>query len=857
MAVFRFQCGCLTVLGCILDETRCRAIDFHGELDTELRSAVVLSLKEAINECTNVVVLQKCISSYVCARPDILGPTMSSSSWIDFFVHRKSWQLCSDEEIFPLIAKRRTEVENFFLLHSDLRSGVFAKLLNSSDTSAGNEQHSFENSLSIVIYRVLLRADRIYIEIRMEACVSLFHPFRLNFSGTLFNNLFETIKAGDTVCSRNIHSRSNLLAKLNIDTPMPSISASYHEASLAEDVLRYITVSRHTETHLRFFSTGSGSANKMLSWLTVQHVTSDACPTRASRLCIDENIPILDISGVWLIMRIDDDDYSVGCLEVNAPAHSEAKCSSTFRRLHFFTSGIHDMYPNGENIDMNMLCVDLNASEEHIGVSKIAEAIQHQHAKHYASACYWALRDDINPITLLQIDDVAYAISALSFRESLSFFVSVGDVSASRPDAQNDAGARLWAVIGNLLKIVPGSNDQIFFYFGGDNDNSVNEACAIQSNDEIEANSSRPNFDDPPLFFRFTLDGELTTLPSILELGKSAILGAEVSIHSSTVVDVLPRLHVAAISKLHIALNSFAAEQKLEQYRCMGHLLTEEICREVILDLPKTQHKFCELMLAFFSFKSDSLIPARESIGSNDNGFKILFSEFDRCFTRVDIDTFLAYDKYTKMDILPCWCFVQIRKPMGIVVIQVHHPLGEDSSEEQLQLTEGIVKKIIDRTNQLLLLESLFRTKSASSLLILEEGEKDDLLAAGSETKYDTTYICPVQHTATIPLHRRCAPLQAIMALETTILQNFIVSNRRGVFVYKDESDNVFYMKLRWYRLSEAKDSDRNPNMIELEVYGCDKPGPSITDHLVCLLKKKLLTLTLEALSSLLKKNPW
>jgi hypothetical protein len=194
---------------------------------------------------------------------------------------------------------------------------------------------------------------------------------------------------------------------------------------------------------------------------------------------------------------------------------------------------------------------------------------------------------------------------------------------------------------------------------------------------------------------------------------------------------------------------------------------------------------------------------------------------------------------------------------MGIVVIQVHHPLGEDSSEEQLQLTEGIVKKIIDRTNQLLLLESLFRTKTASSLLIREEGEKDDLFDAGRETKYDTTYFCPVQHTVKIPLHRRCAPQQAIMALETTILQNFIVSNRRGVFVYKDESDNVFYMKLRWYRLSEAKDTDRNPNMIELAVYGCDTPGPSITDHLVCLLKKKLFTLTLEALSSLLKKNPW
>jgi hypothetical protein len=140
--------------------------------------------------------------------------------------------------------------------------------------------------------------------------------------------------------------------------------------------------------------------------------------------------------------------------------------------------------------------------------------------------------------------------------------------------------------------------------------------------------------------------------------------------------------------------------------------------------------------------------------------------------------------------------------------------------------------------------------------LLIHIDDEENLLDAGNKSDY-TTYFCPVQHTATIPLHRRCAPQQSILALETTILQNFIVTNRRGVFVYKDELENVFYMKLRWFRVSDAKDTDRNPNAIELSVYGCEEPGPSITDHLVCLLKKKLLNLTLEALSSLLKKNPW
>ena len=83
-----------------------------------------------------------------------------------------------------------------------------------------------------------------------------------------------------------------------------------------------------------------------------------------------------------------------------------------------------------------------------------------------------------------------------------------------------------------------------------------------------------------------------------------------------------------------------------------------------------------------------------------------------------------------------------------------------------------------------------------------------------------------------------------------------MVSNRR-IFVYKDESEHVFYMKLSWYKVEDAAETEQNLHMIDLLVFGCDEPGDSITDALVCLLKRKLLTLTLDALSGLLTKNPW
>jgi hypothetical protein len=857
-----------------------RAVDFHGELNVELRSAVMISLKEALKRCAHVLVLQKCISNYVCVRPDI--PGNSSPFWSEFFVHHKRWKLCQEAEVLPLVTKRRTEVENYFLLHSDSRRGVFAKLLKHVDIPAGNDQISARNSMDIVVYQVLIRSDGIYVDFYMEACHSTFHPFHMKHFGSSFNKLFETVKSKDVVCSRNIHSRSNLLAALNQD-PTLSASPSDH-GTPTEDVLRFIRTSTRTSTQLRFFNTtGSGSANKLLVWLTIRHLTSEVCPTKATRLCIDESTPILNFSGIWLIMQIDRNILSVVCLDNHDQPQSEAESSQSDRSLFFFTAGINDMYPIDDELEVNRLGSDLEACEDRLGVYSIAEVIQFEHAKHYARVCYWALRDKVNPITSLQSDDVEYALSTISFRESISTFVSVREVSAaSRPNMQTDTGERLWTVISTLLRIVPGSNNLLFFYIGGDNVGSdeypfisshpkeanlsfddsrdVNGESEFEANNETGSDNSLPNFDHPPLFFRFTIDGESAALNDILKLDKNATLSAEVSIHSDSDDDILPPSHVSAVSKLHNAFISFSAEQKLEQYRSIGRSLTEEMCSEIMLNLPKTQHKSCEMTLEFFSSKSDSLVPARDFAGSNDNVYTILFNEFERStFTRVGQDTFLAYDKSTMMDEFPYWCFVQIWKPVGNIVIQVHHPLGEDSSEEQLKLTQGIVKRLCDRTNQLLLLDSLFRTKTASSLLIRKEEDKGrgDLLDAGSETKFASSYFCPVQHTTAIPLHRRCAPQQAILALETTILQNFIVSNRRGVFVYKDELENVFYMKLRWFRVADAKDSDRNPHMIELSVYGCDEPGPSITDHLVCLLKKKLLTLTLDALSSLLKKNPW
>ena len=239
-----------------------------------------------------------------------------------------------------------------------------------------------------------------------------------------------------------------------------------------------------------------------------------------------------------------------------------------------------------------------------------------------------------------------------------------------------------------------------------------------------------------------------------------------------------------------------------------------------------------------------------------DHAFSILMDSMIKATTiRASHVSFLVLDDSASRDVLPYWCFSTIQKPRGSIIVQVYHPLGDEAAERQLQIAKRLVKDICERTNQILLLDSLYKTKNACNLLISEEEEP---IEKDGENNLAATYSCPIQHKESIPLHRRCTPKQAILALETSILQNFMVSNRRGNFVYKDESENVFYMKLNWNKISDAKETDQmNPHVVELVVFGCDRPGPSITDHLVCLLRRKLLTLTLDALSSLLKKNPW
>ena len=112
---------------------------------------------------------------------------------------------------------------------------------------------------------------------------------------------------------------------------------------------------------------------------------------------------------------------------------------------------------------------------------------------------------------------------------------------------------------------------------------------------------------------------------------------------------------------------------------------------------------------------------------------------------------------------------------------------------------------------------------------------------------------CPIVFCKLFGLYHRAAtnPGQVARTLEATVLHNFAVSNRSGIFVYKDETGAIFYMKIE--PRGSGIDSD---GQVELQVFGVKKPGPSVTEQLRVLLQRRLLLIGVDMLSSVLTKNP-
>lgn len=152
----------------------------------------------------------------------------------------------------------------------------------------------------------------------------------------------------------------------------------------------------------------------------------------------------------------------------------------------------------------------------------------------------------------------------------------------------------------------------------------------------------------------------------------------------------------------------------------------------------------------------------------------------------------------------------------------------------------------------------MHRNRSASALLIPKQSQQVEESTSGylnesSELFVPGIFGCPVVFRTSFELYHRAAtnPGQVARTLESTVLHNFAVSNRSGIFVYKDETEAIFYMKIE--PIGTGIDAD---GQVELLVFGVHEPGPSVTKQLRVLLLRRLLLIGVDMLSSVLTKNP-
>lgn len=426
----------------------------------------------------------------------------------------------------------------------------------------------------------------------------------------------------------------------------------------------------------------------------------------------------------------------------------------------------------------------------------------------------------------------------------------------------------------------PGNEDDLMSFSSEENDQGHAFSGEIGSAGRVDATDDFPSQSpSPPILVRFRLDGKEVSLEDFVRMQSSSSLSAFITLFNKSDSDGidgraiesshLPRVHAAVAMTLVSELKSFVADQTLERLRQVGSNISEIDLRTAILSLLEAKNVASSKMsLEFFVAESDELVPASAPTGNErvlDNFLTLLCSEIEKQrtvklkrITEGGGDFFVTSEGDSP---LPYWCFVQLQRGLGRIILNVHHPRGIDIATEVAERTKAAIRQVCRRVNQIMLLESLHRTRNANYMLIKEEGDTkgdDRKTKDGHEShhhhhhhQHQGEFACPVKFQTTFFLYHRCSRSAALVALESKVLHNFAVSNRRGLFVYKDEEENVFYM-----RLSSFVNEDSTEGILLL-VHGAAMPGPSITVQLCRLLERMLFSISLEALSSVLTKNPF
>jgi len=772
----------------------------------------------------------------------------------------ESWELLRELELLALVAKRRSYFDNFLPLVLDDEQTILIKF----------EKNSC-NRIYLVQYHLNMLHDnaqaRIYMDMEHGVfCHAILDEF-YNTQGT-FQDIYSNMKERDHKCARALRSRRNLLDLL---------SASHDRTSLdyTDDVQRLLLYASGTSKKLRFFDEIFSKANSVLEKLTVEFMLSGSFNANVTEIPVTESQTIEGMdSGRWFLMRHDSEMFSI----IYLPFQQIIEIADTgedrlhYRELCFFTVAFADLYYYKTDVQMESDPSQQNSSRYLINLFNDLE-IAHRH--HFSCAAYRALRQNSD------IDD--YEFSRCDFQQVMSCCkmervvegIDIFPLVGSNDDTRT-SHSKLTRLLSGLLCPIPGGLP--YFYFIGEEENPAmnsfldDSSCCTStfSSDTDQNNSyttgkySRSHDIVAPLFILITIDGQASTLHDIETKKTSYTLSLFITVFKSDVYGRKSTLHQSATSKLISNLNSYVAEQTLEQLLWEKMQMGNVDIEAVKLCLMEANNVITmKVPLQFYRPNTDSMVDVTDSIGLKEglqSCFYLLGSFLvEQQFMKIEESSggdFFAVDISSHG-----WCWIAVPENIGPVLIYVFHHHGLEAADRIARQASEVVTKECHRVNQFLLLESMQKSRAASDLLLAPDSTLKDNDASEYNHNDDivdhTTVLaaghfqCDIAYQAFYKLNRRFLPSKALHDLEYSVLHSFAVSNRRGIFVYKDEQQNIFYMKF------EPRENRTDPSKygIAFFVYGIKPAGASITKQLDCLIKKKLMTLYVETISTELTKS--
>ena len=715
-------------------------VEFFGGTGASDRLEILGSLKYKLSMLKNVVVLSKQMADYVVGvRNHGLDPyTFWKRSLLEDQPQQSCWDIEGDPELLPIIMKRRTEISSFILLESCDDHALFAKLVPSSRDKTTED---------LIQYQIAILADRVVIDLHMESTCGVFRSMEGNNEISQFHKYAQKIKRRDQECGRALRCRTTLLKLFDEDENSKEVNKDETELACVRRLLPY---ANKVVRKLRFFHPGAGSANDMLMSLSEETLLSNPFGVRVARLPIGPGETVGEMgAGAWFIAEFD--RHTICIIHYSLLDRQEAMGdvddaegeSFTYRELTLFTLCISDLYSLRDDI------ADDDSVESHISefiqTTDFAENLEVAHTKMYAAAPYLALKGGSLPVESFHPDDLDMALTVCEFVEVAS--VLVGGTPAVESDDVPVGEVKLQELLFSILGQVNGGHDNdsnaLFYYklndevdavykLGEGETDSISEyddldavantdldeeendpdrfsgtdlsttlefASRSDDNDDIDGSDDSVSSSEmktslyPPVFVRFTLDGEPASLADLSSVSKSSNLAIKLSVfrdelrQSRTRVAgqtaELPGIHGRVALEVAALLNAYVAEQTLERLRHYGRALTQDDLTMVKSCLRGARNVLTsKIEVYFYSGKVDTMVPASAPAGGEGaiaQGFTHLKKELKKngqlTLQGFPGDVFVAMEASNETT-LDFWCFINIRRTH--ISLKVYHPQGSE-----------------------------------------------------------------------------------------------------------------------------------------------------------------------------------